>query len=121
MKITNDIIQKTRLLSNLPTEKINEYLQVSTGGFYKKWIEQAEQLLKRGERVISNEEILLLEFYEAYKLCPLQRGREAIKSIEELNDPKAQIWLEKVSHVTKSIHQDIAELAEKLNRVRPPR
>ena len=121
MKLTNDIIDRTRQFSNLPKERFHMYLEQSTSGFYKNWLKQAEQLIERGEHVITDEEILLLEFYEAYTLFPLQKEIEMIKLIQESNDPDAQNWLQKVSHVVKSTRQDIAELTEKLDNVRPPR
>ena len=61
-----------------------------------------------------DEEILLLKFFEAYKLAPLRTQIELLRVIEESDDPEAQEWLQERTHAVKSTYQEFAGLSAKL-------
>ena len=95
MKLTRKIIADIRKLSNLPEEKFHQHIKAITKGFYKNWLKDAEHLIERGEPVRTDEEILLIDFYEAVKINRLKGEIDLAKGIESIDDPEGKEWLKK--------------------------
>ena len=119
MKLTRKIIADIRKLSNLPEEKFHQHIKAITKGFYKNWLKDAEHLIESGEPVRTDEEILLIDFYEAVKINRLKGEIDLAKGIESIDDPEGKEWLKKVSSVTESRLEKFEKLSEKLDKVRP--
>ena len=119
MKLTRKIIADIRKFSNLPEEKFHQHIKAITKGFYKNWLKDAEHLIERGEPVRTDEEILLIDFYEAVKINRLKGAIDLAKGIESIDNPEGNEWLKKVSSVTESRLEKLEKLSEKLDKVRP--
>lgn len=98
---------------------VHQHIKAITKGFYKNWLKDAEHLIERGEPVRTDEEILLIDFYEAVKINRLKGAIDLAKGIESVDNPEGNEWLKKVSSVTESRLEKLEKLSEKLDKVRP--
>lgn len=121
MELRENIIEKIKESACLPLLRFNDRVKSVTQGHYKKWLDGAKRLIDLGELVATNEEMLLLDFYEAVEIVPLQKWLEMATKFEEMvkSDPEAKkAWME-MSKVIELRRQKHTELTQKFNKVRP--
>ena len=117
MKVTQEIIEQTRGKRILPKARLNAYLRSATHGCYKKWLKEAKRFIEQGEPVTTDEEIRLLDFFEAYELEPIRCRLELVDDMGKSNAPKDE--LQKEQYAIKPEHEKLTELTMKLNKIRP--